>query len=107
MRVDTPTASPRRRLGLRRVLRAGEPGHADAGSAQLLLGRLYLSQQKLGPALRAYEQYLRDVPSAPNAPQVRSVVEKLRRALRKNMESGNSQPPRDGADSRTPSRMML
>lgn len=67
----------------RELLRAYELGRAEAGAAQLLLGQLYLSQQRLEPALRAYEQYLRDVPAAPNAPQVREVVGKLKQALKK------------------------
>ena len=68
----------------RELLRAYELAGSGAGNAQLLLGQLYLSQQRLEPALRAYEQYLRDVPAAPNAEKVREVVEKIRRALKGN-----------------------
>jgi tetratricopeptide (TPR) repeat protein len=66
----------------RELLRAYELGRAEAGSAQLLLGQLYLSQQKLEPALRAYEQYLTDVPAAPSAEKVRQVIAKLKQALK-------------------------
>jgi tetratricopeptide (TPR) repeat protein len=66
----------------RELLRAYELAGAGVGNAQLLLGQLYLSQQKLERALRAYEQYLRDVPAAPNAEKVREVIGKLRQALK-------------------------
>jgi tetratricopeptide (TPR) repeat protein len=67
----------------RELLRAYELGGSEAGGAQLLLGQLYLSQQRLEPALRAYEQYLRDVPAAPNAEKIKEVLEKIRQALKK------------------------
>ena len=67
----------------RELLRAYELGGSEAGGAQLLLGQLYLSQQKLEPALRSYEQYLRDVPAAPNAEKIREVIERIREALKK------------------------
>ncbi|MBV9926679.1 MAG: tetratricopeptide repeat protein [Acidobacteria bacterium] len=67
----------------RELLRAYELGGAGVGNAQLLLGQLYLSQQKLEPARRALEQYLKDVPAAPNAAQVRETVEKIKSALGK------------------------
>lgn len=67
----------------RELLRAYELGGAGVGNAQLLLGQLYLSQQKLEPARRALEQYLKDVPAAPNAAQVRETVEKIKEALGK------------------------
>ena len=66
----------------RELLRAYELAGAAVGNAQLLLGQLYLSQQKLEPALRAYEQYLRDVPAAPNAERVRETVGKIKAALK-------------------------
>jgi tetratricopeptide (TPR) repeat protein len=65
----------------RELLRAYDLGGSRLGNAQLLLGQLYLTQQKLEPALRAFEQYLKDVPAAPNAGQVKSVIEKIRAAL--------------------------
>lgn len=67
----------------RELLRAYELGGAGVGNAQLLLGQLYLSQQKLEPARRALEQYLKDVPAAPNAAQVGETVEKIKAALKK------------------------
>jgi Flp pilus assembly protein TadD len=67
----------------RELLRAYELAGAGVGNAQLLLGQLYLSQQKLEPARRALEQYLKDVPAAPNAAQVRETVEKIKEALKK------------------------
>ncbi|MFL6253789.1 MAG: tetratricopeptide repeat protein [Pyrinomonadaceae bacterium] len=67
----------------RELLRAYELGGAGVGNAQLLLGQLYLSQQKLDPARRALEQYLKDVPGAPNAAQVRETVEKIKEAIKK------------------------
>lgn len=67
----------------RELLRAYELGGASVGNAQLLLGQLYLSQQKLNDARRALEQYLKDVPAAPNAAQVRETVEKIKAALKK------------------------
>ena len=63
----------------RELLRAYELG--GVGNAQLLLGQVYLNEQKLEPALRAFEQYLKDVPAAPNAEQVKSVIEKIKAAL--------------------------
>lgn len=67
----------------RELRRAYELGGAGVGNAQLLLGQLYLSQQKLEPARRALEQYLKDLPAAPNAAQVRETVEKIKEALKK------------------------
>ena len=67
----------------RELLRAYALGGAGVGNAQLLLGQLYLSQRKLEPARRALEQYLKDVPAAPNAAQVRETVEKIKEALGK------------------------
>ena len=65
----------------RELLRAYELGGTGVGNAQLLLGQLYLTEQKLEPALRAFEQYLKDVPAAPNAVQVKSIIEKIKAAL--------------------------
>lgn len=70
----------------RELLRAYELGGARVGNAQLLLGQLYISQQKLEPARRALEQYLKDVPAAPNAAQVKETVEKIKEALKQNRE---------------------
>ncbi len=62
----------------RELLRAYELGGARAGHAQLMLGQLYFEQQKYDQALRAFEQYLADVPDAQNAAQIREVVAKLK-----------------------------
>ena len=60
------------------LLRAYELGGQSAGAAQLLLGNLYYAQQRFSDAQRALEQYLKDVPSAPNAPQVTKVIADLK-----------------------------
>ncbi len=39
-------------------------------------------QQKYELALRAFEQYLKDVPAAPNAAQIKEVIEKIKVALK-------------------------
>ena len=62
----------------RELLRAYELGGRAAGAAQLLLGNIYYGQQRFGEAQRAFEQYLKDVPSAPNAPQVARVIADLK-----------------------------
>jgi Flp pilus assembly protein TadD len=61
----------------RALLRAYELGGNSAGHAQLLLGQLYFEQKKYDHALRAFEQYLKDVPDARNAAQIRDVVARL------------------------------
>jgi tetratricopeptide (TPR) repeat protein len=66
----------------RELLKAYELGGKRVGTAQLLLGQLYYNQQKYEPALRAFEQYLADIPNAPNAAQVRQVVEQIKAALK-------------------------
>ncbi len=60
------------------LLRAYELGGQAAGAAQLLLGNLYYAQQRFSDAQRALEQYLKDVPSAPNAPQITRVIADLK-----------------------------
>ncbi len=60
------------------LLRAYELGGQSAGAAQLLLGNIYYAQQRFSDAQRAFEQYLKDVPSAPNAPQVTKVIADLK-----------------------------
>jgi len=66
----------------RELLRAYELGGAKAGGAQLLLGSIYNSQGKYELAIHSFEQYLTDVPNAPNAPQVREAIEKIKAALK-------------------------
>lgn len=67
----------------RELLKAYQLGGKAVASAQLLLGQLYQQQQKLEPALKAFEQFLSDMPTASNAPQVRNAVEELKAALKK------------------------
>ena len=62
----------------RELIRAYEVGGGQVGSAQMFLGQLYLLQRNPGAALRAFEQYLRDVPTAANAAQIRAEIEKLK-----------------------------
>jgi len=62
------------------LLRAYELGGPVAGAAQLLLGHVYYQQRRFKDAERAFEQYLTDVPSAPNAKQVRTLIASLRSA---------------------------
>ena len=60
------------------LLRAYELGGPYAGAAQLLLGHVYYQQRRFKDAERAFEQYLTDVPAAPNATQVRTLIATLR-----------------------------
>jgi tetratricopeptide (TPR) repeat protein len=66
----------------RELLRAYELGGSTAGAAQFLLGQVYYLGLKYEAALRAFEQYLKDVPNAPNAAQVRDFAEKIKAALK-------------------------
>lgn len=67
----------------RELLKAYELGGSSAGAAQFLLGQAYYMQLKYEPALRAFEQYLKDVPNAPNVASVRDLAEKIRAALKR------------------------
>ncbi len=67
----------------RALLKAYEVGGAQTGSAQLLLGQLYYQQQKFEAALRAFEQYLKDVPTAPNAEAIKKAIEQTKLYLKK------------------------
>lgn len=60
------------------LLRAYEVAGPGAGNAQMFLGQLYLMQQKPAAALKAFEQYLKDVPAAPNAVQIKAEIERLK-----------------------------
>lgn len=64
------------------LLRAYEVAGPGAGNAQMFLGQLYLIQQKPAAALKAFEQYLKDVPTAANAVQIKAEIEKLRAATK-------------------------
>jgi tetratricopeptide (TPR) repeat protein len=56
-------------------------GQQSMGNAQLMLGQLYTVQQKYDLALAAFEQYLKDVPNAANAAQVRSGIEMIKKQM--------------------------
>lgn len=64
------------------LLRSYELAGAGAGTAQMFLGQLYLMQQNPPAALKAFEQYLKDVPTAANAVQIKAEVEKLKAATK-------------------------
>jgi Flp pilus assembly protein TadD len=64
------------------LAKAYELGGSSAGAAQFLLGQVYYLESKFESALKAFEQYLKDVPNAPNADQVRDVVAKIKAALK-------------------------
>ena len=51
--------------------------------AQLQLGQLYFRKKDYPKAIEAFELYLRDLPNAPNAAQVREAVNKLRQPYNK------------------------
>src|SRR5205085_1611922 len=64
------------------LLRAYEVAGPGAGNAQMFLGQLYLMQQKPAAALKAFEQYLKDIPTAPNVAQIKAEIEKLKAATK-------------------------
>jgi Flp pilus assembly protein TadD len=68
----------------RELLEAYKLGGARMGGAQLMLGQIYFMQQQYDRAQRAFEQYLADVPQAPNQAQVETVINKIKIALNKN-----------------------
>jgi tetratricopeptide (TPR) repeat protein len=68
----------------RELLEAYKLGGTRMGGAQLMLGQIYFMQKKYDLAQRAFEQYLADVPQAPNQAQVETVINKIKTALSKN-----------------------
>jgi tetratricopeptide (TPR) repeat protein len=66
----------------RALVKAYELAGNRVGTAQLLLGQIYHAQQKYDLALRAFEQYLKDVPNAPNAAQIQDFIAKLKASLK-------------------------
>ena len=56
-------------------------GGPQMGGAQLLLGQIYFMEKKYESAQRAFEQYLIDVPNAPNATEVRAFIARIKTAL--------------------------
>jgi tetratricopeptide (TPR) repeat protein len=63
--------------------RAYALGQQSVGNAQLMLGQIYTAQQKYDLALAAFEQYLKDMPNAANAAQVRSGIEMIKKQMEK------------------------
>jgi Flp pilus assembly protein TadD len=62
----------------RELNRAYELGGSAAGAAQLLLGHIYYAERKLANAQKAFEQYLRDIPAAPNAEAITKLISELK-----------------------------
>ena len=62
----------------RECLRAYELAGKSAGAAQLFLGQIYYEQKRFDEAERAFSQYLKDVPAAPNAAQIAQLIADLK-----------------------------
>jgi Flp pilus assembly protein TadD len=62
----------------RELLKAYELGGKSAGGAQLMLGQVYYAQNRYADAERAFGQYLKDVPTAPNAAQIEQLIADLK-----------------------------
>jgi superkiller protein 3 len=60
------------------LLKAYELGGKAAGAAQLMLGQIYYEEKRYADAERAFAQYLKDVPSAPNAAQILQLIADLK-----------------------------
>jgi TolA-binding protein len=60
-----------------------ELGGSGLPDAQLFLGQLYYLQQKYELSQRAFEQYLKDTPNAPNAAQVKAAIESAKAAVKR------------------------
>lgn len=58
----------------RELLRAYQLSGNSSPGAQLLLGHIYYAQKKFPEAQRAFEQYLKELPSAPNAAQIIQLI---------------------------------
>jgi tetratricopeptide (TPR) repeat protein len=67
----------------RELLSAYRIGGKQMGGAQLMLGQIYFMGKKYESALRAFEQYLADVPQAPNAAEIQGVIKNIKGALKK------------------------
>lgn len=67
----------------RELLEAYKIGGPQMGGAQLMLGQIYFIQKNYEDAMKAFEQYLADVPKAPNRIEVEGVVNKIKVALNK------------------------
>jgi len=62
----------------RELVRAYQLAGAGVGIAQLLLGQIYYAERKFDAAEKAFEQYLKDVPSATNYEQIAKLVQELK-----------------------------
>jgi len=51
--------------------------------AQLLLGEVYFQKKNYALAIEAFKAYLRELPDAPNAGQVKEAIDRLTQALNK------------------------
>lgn len=67
----------------RELLKAYQLGGKAVATAQLWLGQIYYSQQKYEPSLKAFEQFLVDEPTGPNAANAQKIVEELKALLKK------------------------
>ena len=65
----------------RELVAAYQLGGREMGGAQFLLGQVYFLSKEYERAMRALEQYLADVPRAPNITDVRAVIAKIKTAL--------------------------
>jgi tetratricopeptide (TPR) repeat protein len=55
---------------------------AKMAGAQLLLGQVYFQKKDYAKAIEAFESYLKEMPDAPNANQVKESIKKLRDAMK-------------------------
>ncbi|HST23122.1 MAG TPA: tetratricopeptide repeat protein [Blastocatellia bacterium] len=67
----------------RELLAAYKIGGTQMGGAQLMLGQIYFMQKNYEGALKAFEQYLADVPKPPKQQEVEGMVVKIKAALNK------------------------
>jgi tetratricopeptide (TPR) repeat protein len=66
------------------LLKAYALGGSAAGAAQLMLGEVYYTQKRFDEAERAFAQYLKDVPAAPNAAQITQLIADIRFSRKSN-----------------------
>lgn len=63
----------------RELLRSYELGGGNrVAVAQSLLGQIYYRQRRLEEAQRAFERYLKDMPQAPDAPEISKLIAQLK-----------------------------
>lgn len=67
----------------RALSRAYELKGSEMAGAQLMLGQVHFQKKDYEKAIESFEIYLRDLPNAPNAAQVKDAVEKLRQSVKK------------------------